>query len=415
MNEKQVDDNQQDTSNSEEFILPDVVAANFTERETDIMQRMAQFSSNKEIAEDLTISVSTVRWYTKQIYSKLDVHSRTKAIEKIHELQTAPEETRASLVVQPEPQPRMPKKVERRYHQQILLSSGVIALVIIIFFAQNFSGNVQNTEADIAANAIIVADDLETTLRLVRACDDLLGGVVAGVFGPCIMPLVGGKAQAILEDFKYSSGGSFSWSPDGEQIVFSAIKDRQHLDQVAMFIVNADGSELIELLPDRRGGGKANPAWSPDGEWIAFHHNGKISIVHPDGTGLRVLWTSLIYPYCADQPQWSPDSTQVIFSKGRCDWFTPIKRDIMMVSLNDNTTTTIVTTEHSNDRCGVKLENIAFSPDGTQIVYQDGRCQNILRHLATGEEMTLIEFPYWWTSSVYPQWSAGVNLVEKQS
>jgi predicted ATPase len=42
--------------------------------------------SNREIAEDLTVSVETVRWYSKQIYSKLDVHSRKEAIHKAREL-----------------------------------------------------------------------------------------------------------------------------------------------------------------------------------------------------------------------------------------------------------------------------------------------------------------------------------------
>ena len=53
------------------------------------MALMAEFVTNKEIAAELTLSISTVRWYIKQIYSKLGVHSRVKAIERIHELQEA--------------------------------------------------------------------------------------------------------------------------------------------------------------------------------------------------------------------------------------------------------------------------------------------------------------------------------------
>jgi predicted ATPase/DNA-binding CsgD family transcriptional regulator len=50
-----------------------------TEREIDILRLMAEGLSNPEIADQLVIGLETVRWYTKQIYSKLGVHSRTQA------------------------------------------------------------------------------------------------------------------------------------------------------------------------------------------------------------------------------------------------------------------------------------------------------------------------------------------------
>ena len=35
------------------------------------------------IAEQLVLSVGTVRWYIKQIYGKLDAHSRAEAIARL--------------------------------------------------------------------------------------------------------------------------------------------------------------------------------------------------------------------------------------------------------------------------------------------------------------------------------------------
>jgi LuxR family maltose regulon positive regulatory protein len=35
--------------------------------------------SNQEIARELVLATSTVHWHTKNIYSKLNVHSRTQA------------------------------------------------------------------------------------------------------------------------------------------------------------------------------------------------------------------------------------------------------------------------------------------------------------------------------------------------
>jgi ATP/maltotriose-dependent transcriptional regulator MalT len=42
--------------------------------------------SNREIANRLYISLNTVRTHTKNLYSKLDVHSRTQAITRAREL-----------------------------------------------------------------------------------------------------------------------------------------------------------------------------------------------------------------------------------------------------------------------------------------------------------------------------------------
>ena len=48
-------------------------------READILRLLADGLSNQEIAQRLSLSVNTVRWYLKQLYRKLDVHSRTQA------------------------------------------------------------------------------------------------------------------------------------------------------------------------------------------------------------------------------------------------------------------------------------------------------------------------------------------------
>jgi len=52
----------------------------FTEREIQILTLMEQGCSNKDISEKLYITLDTVKWYNKRIYSKLGVQSRTQAI-----------------------------------------------------------------------------------------------------------------------------------------------------------------------------------------------------------------------------------------------------------------------------------------------------------------------------------------------
>ena len=52
-----------------------------TERELNILAHIADGMSNRKIAETLFLAHSTVRWYIRQIYSKLGVETRDEAVE----------------------------------------------------------------------------------------------------------------------------------------------------------------------------------------------------------------------------------------------------------------------------------------------------------------------------------------------
>lgn len=58
----------------------------FKERELEIINLMAEGLSNQEIADQLFITKGTVRWYNKQIYSKLGTSRRTEAIALAREM-----------------------------------------------------------------------------------------------------------------------------------------------------------------------------------------------------------------------------------------------------------------------------------------------------------------------------------------
>lgn len=62
------------------------LAEALSEREIEVLRLIAEGLSNREIADRLVISVNTVRWYNKQIYSKLDVGSRTLAVARAQKL-----------------------------------------------------------------------------------------------------------------------------------------------------------------------------------------------------------------------------------------------------------------------------------------------------------------------------------------
>ena len=57
-----------------------------TNREFDVLVRIAEGASNQEIAEELFLSLNTVKWHSRNIFAKLDVNSRTQALLKAAEL-----------------------------------------------------------------------------------------------------------------------------------------------------------------------------------------------------------------------------------------------------------------------------------------------------------------------------------------
>lgn len=62
------------------------ILENLTQREHEILNLIVEGYSNKEIAEELFITVMTVKWYITQIYRKLGVRSRVQAIVRAREL-----------------------------------------------------------------------------------------------------------------------------------------------------------------------------------------------------------------------------------------------------------------------------------------------------------------------------------------
>jgi ATP/maltotriose-dependent transcriptional regulator MalT len=57
-----------------------------TLRELEVLQLVADGCSNREIARQLVLSLGTVKWYTSDIYSKLNVKNRTQAVAMAREL-----------------------------------------------------------------------------------------------------------------------------------------------------------------------------------------------------------------------------------------------------------------------------------------------------------------------------------------
>jgi ATP/maltotriose-dependent transcriptional regulator MalT len=57
-----------------------------TERELEVLRLIAQGMSNQQVADRLILSLGTVKWYTVQIYGKLQVANRTQAVARAREI-----------------------------------------------------------------------------------------------------------------------------------------------------------------------------------------------------------------------------------------------------------------------------------------------------------------------------------------
>ena len=57
-----------------------------SERELEVLRLIAAGLSNREIAQELVIAISTAKTHINNIYRKLDVSSRTQAVARAREL-----------------------------------------------------------------------------------------------------------------------------------------------------------------------------------------------------------------------------------------------------------------------------------------------------------------------------------------
>jgi len=72
---------------SSTVLRPPSLVEPLSERELEVLRLLTTHLSSTEMAEELYISVHTVRYHIKSIYSKLNVHSRADAVDRARELE----------------------------------------------------------------------------------------------------------------------------------------------------------------------------------------------------------------------------------------------------------------------------------------------------------------------------------------
>lgn len=149
-------------------------------------------------------------------------------------------------------------------------------------------------------------------------------------------------------------------SPDGTKIVFSGGGPTATTDEV--FVVNVNGTGLVQLT---NGGGTSLsdfPAWSPDGRNIAFvsDRSGveQVWVMNANGSDQKRLTTSNVPE---DQvPDWSPDGRKIAYAEG--DFGAGQNERIFVIDANGSNPHPL--TSGAADDWGP-----AWSPDGKQIAF----------------------------------------------
>jgi Tol biopolymer transport system component len=139
----------------------------------------------------------------------------------------------------------------------------------------------------------------------------------------------GGDLQRVTSDPTGDDCPS-DYSPNGKRLIITRANDTAY----ALYTVKLDGSGLSQITPDGMNFNFCNGSWSPQGNEILFSahvpngdFHSSIWVVHSDGTGLQQLpiegpcggsFSDPITIGCFN-PVWSPDGQKIAFGRNRDD------------------------------------------------------------------------------------------------
>jgi Tol biopolymer transport system component len=153
-------------------------------------------------------------------------------------------------------------------------------------------------------------------------------------------------------------GTGIDWSPDGMRLVYiGAVKGRYGVFVVPTSVKAPGPAVPIVLFQPGAPPGRV-PAWSPDGSTIALETGFDISLVNPDGTGLRHL-PAQGYVY---GPVWSPDASKLAFTGGNSNY----------VINADGTGLKQLPGRVCKEAWPGFAQRLSWSPDGSMIAYSGG-------------------------------------------
>jgi len=140
-----------------------------------------------------------------------------------------------------------------------------------------------------------------------------------------------------------------TWSPDGRRLAYV-----NSTPGPTLYVLDIRTGRTTRVTDDDTQSA-LYPAWSPDGRWIAFVNGRDITVVRPNGSGLRRVTRAPFQDYW---PTWSPDSRSIAFMRDRATF----DSDIYRVPVAGGAVTRLTATGGSNSAP-------AWSPCGDAIAY----------------------------------------------
>jgi len=190
----------------------------------------------------------------------------------------------------------------------------------------------------------------------------------------------------------------YSWSPDGQQIVFAG---SHQFSKYQIFVLNMKDRRLLNLTQNLEAGDRS-PTWAPDSKQIAYvsDQDGNLEIyrINADGTER----TRLTYTAEKDEnPVWSPDGRRLAFTSTRDG-----NREIYVMNVDGSQQTRL--TYNNVDRDWQP----AWSPDGKRLAFasdRDGDVEIYVMNIDGSQQTNITNAPRTWEKQ--PRWSPDGQLV----
>jgi hypothetical protein len=282
---------------------------------------------------------------------------------------------------------------------KLALLAGALLLTIIVgaaavFFATREWLTQQNAET------FKPPDFIEAPIagsKIVELCDGQTPPQI------CVYDAHTGQRLLLTDNLEFETIGTRAWSPDGERIVFCAGSDFRHTERPdsRLYTISADGSDLRQVTNSDTN--DMLPVWSPNGEWIAFHRDGALWLIHPDGTAAHLLFER--EHAAVGTIGWSPGSQRIAFEL-RTENASFSLNEIWMINRDGTAPQVMYSFEQPLVGAG-----LTWDPEGEHIAchcaFDGGENKNLL-FLADGisddEPLRIDLLPYSWFPYFWPQW-----------
>jgi TolB protein len=127
------------------------------------------------------------------------------------------------------------------------------------------------------------------------------------LYDTCVVNADGSGAASLTNN---GGGLDAAWSPDGKRIAITSVRQGPGF---RLYVMDADGKNVLKLSDNANNVGNVFPAWSPDGKRIAFGDliDGvlQLCVCDADGKNLKPLTKSGTNVF----PRWSPDGKKLAF------------------------------------------------------------------------------------------------------